>query len=184
MKKKNKKKTKMLKLTLVIFLLLAALAFYYFSNKSYEIVSSYKIEKSQNIFFEIEKTRIPTKALVFNPREKNLTLGFSTEAYVLDFGIIPGNGSYSKKYLDLENFYENRTKVEVKVFGNISSKIYLPLSNFWLEGKEKKRIEIYFFTNQTISGYYEGEVDVIVKRPRYSFVYDLDKMLGGILWRK
>ncbi|MEM0333625.1 MAG: hypothetical protein QXX30_04180 [Candidatus Aenigmatarchaeota archaeon] len=133
------------------------------------------ISNNFSILYDKEIVKIVGRAYVFDPRE-NITIGFSNEPNVLDFGIIPGNGSYSKKYLQLENFYDKKVKVDIEVLGNISSKVYVKEKTFWLNEKEKKTVEIFFFTNDTISGYYEGEFFVYIKKPKISMIYKIENL--------
>jgi hypothetical protein len=64
--------------------------------------------------------------------------------------------------------------------GNISKKVKFSEDSFWLNPNEKKRIDVYFFTNETISGFFEGEIRVEVKIPKYDFIYSLYGIFGGL----
>lgn len=166
---KKKKNEKNLKFRVFLFVILISATLLILNAKFY------------NLLFEVTTISFTSKAKVFDPREENLTIGFSNDPNILDFGVLPGNGSYSKKYIKIENPFDEKIKVEVRVKGNISSKVFLPKNNFWLNEKERSELEIYFFSNQTLSGYFEGMVDLAIKKPRYGFVYRFDKLLGGVL---
>lgn len=185
MKSRSKRVLKNSNKILLLFVVLVLLIFvFWFMLKRIltqeNITNIYLVEKDSNLFYNLEIVRIPARALVFSP-EENLTLGFSNDPNILDFGIIPGNGSYSKKYLQLENYHDIKVKVEVKTLGNISSKIIVKNREFWLGEKEKTNLEIIFFTNETLSGYYEGEVRVYIKIPKHEIVYSIDKFFGWFI---
>ncbi len=178
------KKSKIL--TNIMFLpLLAMLPFFivFFptGERSLGLVKNFTVEKRSGLLFDYEITRYYASAKVVEVRPgENYTIGVVTDPWNIIFGEIPGGGSYARRFIDLENLKEKKVKVKLYSFGNISKKIRFSEETFWLEPKEKKRIDVYFFTNETRSGFFEGEVRVEVKIPKYDFVYSLEKFFGDL----
>jgi len=125
-----------------------------------------------NLFFYYEITRYPSGVEVVSstPIDENVTLGFVVDPWNLNFGIVPTNGSYVKRHIELTNLREIPTRINLKVYGNITPLVSFSENNFVLHENEKVTIDVYLFTNNTEIGNYLGEVDVIAKKPRYDFI--------------
>jgi len=165
----------------LITLLLIFIIFFPIEKRDAELVKNFTLEKRSGILFDYEITRYYTSARVIEIRPgENYTIGVVTDPWNLVFGEIPAGGSYARRFIDLENLRENKVKVKLYSLGNISKKIKFSEEYFWLNPNEKKRIDVYFFTNETKYGFFEGEVRVEVKIPKYGFVYSLEKFFGDL----
>jgi len=180
-KARNRKiKTQIMFLPIFVILLLFII-FFPKSEIGVRLVKNFTVEKRSGILFDYEITRYYTSAKVIEVRPgENYSIGVVTDPWNLVFGEIPGGGSYARRFIDLENLREKKVKVRIYSFGNISKKIKFSEESFWLDSMEKNRVEVYFFTNETKSGFFEGEVRVEVKIPKYNFVYSLEKLFGDL----
>jgi len=142
-------------------------------------VKNYTVEKRSGLLFDYEITRYysTAKVLEIKPFE-NYTLGVVTDPWNLIFGEIPGGGSYAKRFIELQNLRDREVKVNIYAIGNISKKVGFSESSFWLAPREKKKVDIYFFTNETKYGFFEGEVRVEVKIPKHNIAYKIEKIFG------
>jgi hypothetical protein len=99
-----------------------------------------------------------------------VTLGFVTDPWNLKFGIVPGNGSYIRRYINIKNSNEKYDKIKLKVFGNISPLVNFSRNEFVLNENESAVIEVRLKTDSAEYGNYSGEIDLIVKVPKYDFL--------------
>ncbi|MGC8993281.1 MAG: hypothetical protein ACP5H3_00700 [Candidatus Aenigmatarchaeota archaeon] len=178
--RKYRKKFKIEKIA-IAFLIILSIAMIIYSNNLFQkpyFVSNYTFEKKSGLLFEYEISKYPTYARILNVEPgKNISIGVVNDPWNLAFGEVPGKGSFVRRYVDLQNLNDKKVKIELKVYGNISQKVNFSENNFWLFPNETKRVTIFFFTNQTIEGYFEGEIDIIVKKAKYDFSYFFEKIL-------
>lgn len=181
---KKKQKTQIKKLHIVaavivavvasVFASLFALASMPFSYIPSELTNTIVNEKQEDKLFIYEITRIPALAQTRNPElneeEMKLTVGISGDIDVLNFGLIPTGGSYVGKYLNLTNRNENPVKISLSATGNISPYIEFDKNNFILKNQDTTIYIIFRTTGDMPIGNYTGEVDVIVKRARFSTI--------------
>jgi len=164
-----------------LFAILLFFIIFFPKEEKQAFVKNYTIEKKSGIFFDYEITRYYAAAKVIEVKPgENYTLGVVTDPWNLNFGEIPGGGSYARRFIDLQNLREKKVRVELYSIGNISKKVKFSEDSFWLNPNEKKRIDVYFFTNETISGFFEGEIRVEVKIPKYDFIYSLYGIFGDL----
>ena len=180
--KKAKEKNKFNNFLFIpIFAILLFLIIFFPKEEREIFVKNYTIEKKSGILFDYEITKYYSAARVVEIRAgENYTLGVVVDPWNLNFGEIPGGGSYGRRFIDLHNLRDKKVKIELSAVGNISKKIKFSENYFWLEPYEKKRIDVYFFTNETRLGFFEGEIKVKVKIPKYDFVYSIEKILGEL----
>ena len=135
----------------------------YVSNKTYSNFS--------NLLYSYEILRYPSNVEImdFGQLNENVTLGFVTDSWNINFGSIPGNGTYVERSIEFTNKNDGQSKVDIRAYGNISPRIHFSQSSFVLERGEKAQVSIYLFSNNTEPGNYSGEVDVIVKKAIYNF---------------
>lgn len=135
----------------------------YVNNKTYSNFS--------NLIYSYEILRYPSSVEIvdFDKLKENMTLGFATDSWNINFGSIPGNGTFVERKVEFSNKKDSPTKVDLKSYGNITPLIHFSQSSFILEPGEKVSVGIYLFSNNTDFGNYSGEVDVIVKKAIYNF---------------
>lgn len=136
-----------------------------------EFVSNKTYSNFSNLFYTYEILRYPSNVEIMDigNLKENVTLGFVTDPWNINFGVIPGNGTYVMRNIEFTNKKEGQSKVYLTAYGNISPHIYFSQSTLTLETGEKASVDIYMFSNNTEPGNYSGEVDVIVKKAIYNF---------------
>lgn len=167
-----------IKLALLVLLLLAL--FFFTTNLPYQpkgFVRNRTFEKHSDLFFDYEITRYPSAAQVspFQPNQEKLTLGVVVDPWNLNFGIIPKGNNFATRFIDLVNLREKDARIFFKVYGNISPFINFTKNNFILKPNESITVEVNFFAEKAEIGNYSGEIDVIVQRPKYDFLYSFWK---------
>jgi hypothetical protein len=141
-----------------------------------EFVTNKTFVSDSDIFFKYETSKYPSNAEITSSKNLNesITLGFVVDPWNLNFGIVPsGERNLVKRYIELTNSKNESAKINFKVYGNISPQISFSKNDFILQKNEKISIEVYFHTNDAGIGNYSGEIDVIVKRPKYNFLEKL-----------
>lgn len=125
-----------------------------------------------NLLFDYEITRYPSSVDITTPvpEDENITVGFVVDPWNLKFGLVPGNGSYVKRNVVLTNLDERETRVSLNSYGNISELVHFSKNDFILQMGENVSVDVYLFTNNTDFGNYSGEIDVVAKKPIYSFI--------------
>jgi hypothetical protein len=88
----------------------------------------------------------------------------------LEFGIIPLR-SVSKRFLNLANGNETNDKIQLIATGNISPMVKFDKNNFILYKNDNTTVTILLDSSLASKpGNYTGEVSVISKRSRFSFL--------------
>ena len=87
----------------------------------------------------------------------------------LNFGKIPENLTV-RKYISLTNQENVKVLVKVKVFGNISKIITPSVEKIILGPGENFQVEITANTTNRCPGFYDGEIDIVVKKPLISYL--------------
>jgi hypothetical protein len=128
------------------------------------------VSNYSTMFFEYEIVRYPSNVEIKHVDAEGVILGFVTEPWNLNFGINPGNGSYSTRTIVLTNKEEKSIKVSLKSYGNISSMIVFGKNDFVLEPKKNVSLDIFLYSKNNEPGNYSGEIDVITKKPIYNFL--------------
>lgn len=135
-------------------------------------VENRTVDIQSNLLFDYEITRYPSSVEITTPipEDENVTLGFIVDPWNLKFGLVPGNGTYVKRNVVLTNLDEKETRVSLNVYGNISKLVHFSKNDFILQKGENVSVDVYLFTNNTGFGNYSGEIDVVAKKPIYSFI--------------
>ena len=166
---KPKKMAKMILALMILSLVILALQLRTTTIKQpKEFVKNRTYEKYSDMFYDYEIIRYPSGAeiLALEAPNQDVTLGFTLDPWNLDFGAVPGNGSYAKRFVNLTNA-QSDTKVFLRAYGNITPMVGFSKNDFTLRKGEESVIEIYFRTDSFGSGRYEGEIDVVVQKPKY-----------------
>jgi hypothetical protein len=145
---------------------------YYYRAEPTEFVKDRQYEVDEGLFYTYEITRYQSDVEITDLLTENISIGVTVDPINLNFGKIPIGGSYGTRFLDLVNLQEQRAKVMIKAFGNTSSMVTFSHNNFVLDGLKNLTVEITLTTtNTTKIGNYTGEIDVIIIRPKYDFLY-------------
>lgn len=140
-----------------------------------EFVTNRTVEISGDLLFSYEATKYPSGVEIIKPKlqESKLLVGLTVDPWDLKFGIIPSGGSFGTRHLILTNKQDKDVKVDLKVYGNISPMVSFSKNNFILSKNENVTIDVFCrTTDTTLDGNYTGEIDVIIKRPKYEFIYN------------
>lgn len=158
-------------LILIIFLVSTKYPFYpsqFVTNKTFVKVS--------NLFYTYEITRYPTDVNLTKaiPLEQLKNIGVVTDVWNLKFGRIPTGGNYSiRRFVTVKNNLDKSVTIEGKAYGNISKLIVFPQNNLLLAPKQQTNFTVKLTpTLQIKKGYYAGEIDIIVKIPKFGFGFD------------
>ena len=181
--KKNEKKTKFtkLKLNAIWISLVAVVVFTYLlflplPKSPKKFVENVTSETEKSFFFLQTTIRYPAKGNVTELKIENQTLsvGVSVETFQLHFGRVPQNLTV-RKIITLRNNENVPVKVRLRAFGNISQLIRFSKDELLLQPKKEARIYVIF--NATKIGWFVGEVDVYLKKPKYRFLVPLLKVI-------
>ncbi len=138
-----------------------------------EFVVNMSLEKRSDLFFNYEILRYPSRAEVIPLKEERMGIGIEVDPWNLNFGSIPAGNNFGKRFISLSNPQAKDVNVRFEVHGNISPFVKFSRNNFMLRAGEKERIEVYFNASSAKIGNYSGEIDVIIKVPKYDFLYKL-----------
>lgn len=141
-------------------------------NEQSIYVKERTFESYSDYFYDYELTRYPSSAEISEPKgwNENVSIGITVDPTNLDFGIVPGNGSYAVRFVNLTNSVQD-AKIYMKSYGNISTMIKFIPNNFMLRKNQKIVIDVYFNTSTNNPGIYSGEVDIIIQKPKYGFIF-------------
>lgn len=131
------------------------------------------ISSSEESLFDFDILRYSSSAEVAAPVAANetLTIGFDIDTTNLNFGVIPGNGSFSKRFINMTNEIDKFVKISLEARGKIAPYVNFSMNDFFLKGNERAVIIAYFYTTGAEAGNYSGEIVVTIKKPKYDFVY-------------
>lgn len=166
---KTKIKVSLLGLAIAVLLLIFLISY---QPKPKEFVTNRTFETYSDLFFNYEITKYPSSGEVstVQPTQERLTLGVTIDPWNLNFGVIPAGNNFGTRFINLVNKKEN-AKISFKVYGNISPFVNFSKNDFILHSKENVTVEVNFYTASAKVGNYSGEIDVIVQRPKYDFLY-------------
>ena len=158
-------------LGIVLILVFGGIAAMLFSPKApATFVKNQTMDTDENALFTYEINRYPANVRISNTTGENITVGFALEPGSINFGIVPTGGSAGKRFITLQNIAEKQSKITLTAYGNISQMVQFSDNNFLLSKDAPKSIEIIIQTkNETMLGNYSGEIDIIVKKPKYGF---------------
>lgn len=134
------------------------------------------LDSYENALFKYEINRYPANAEVSNVSRENLSIGFSIDPWNLNFGIVPTDGSYGRRFITLKNSEADDVIIQLRSNGDIVPFVEFNRNDFVLKKGDSAPIEIVFRTKKdTPVGKYDGEIDVIIRQPKYG-------ILRGIGW--
>jgi len=134
-------------------------------------ITNFLTEKTDKLFyvFELEK-KYETKVSIIDQNTSDIFLGITADN--LEFGIIPLS-AVSKRFINLTNDDEINYIILLKSTGNISPMVKFDNNNFILHKGENTTITVLLDSSFASNpGNYTGEVSIISKRPRFSFLSD------------
>ncbi len=176
--KRVKLKIGLLVISIIAIIFLSSLLISYDQRRSpnqTEFVNNMTFENSTDLFFYYGTTKYPASVQVRNvkPEDSSIVIGLSVDPWYLGFGIIPSGGNFGKRSLILTNTQDRDTKVNFRVYGNISQMVSFSKDNFVLHSSDSITINVFCRTTGTTpEGNYTGEIDIIVKYPKYEFMYN------------
>lgn len=134
-----------------------------------ELVKSRNIEESESYLFYTKLDRIPMRGNItpFIMVNKTLPIGIAAQTDEFNWGRVP-EGVEVVKFLEIGNRRGRDGKVNIMVYGDIRPYIKVGSEEFIIKNGTKEEIQISFEGNA--SGSYSGEVDVLVRIPKYDFV--------------
>ncbi len=133
-------------------------------------VTNKTVVNYSTLLFNYEIARYPSSVEITIIDVNETVLGFVTDPWNLNFGMIPGNGSFVKRNIELANTDEKDIKIILKAYGNISSLVVFSKNNFILKPGEKVSIDIFLYSKNFEPGNYSGEIDVIAQKDIYNFL--------------
>lgn len=137
-----------------------------------DFVKNMTLTNHSDLFYDYEIRKYPSSVEIRlpEPQKENVTLGFVIDPWNLNFGIIPTNGSYVKRNIELANVKGGATRISFNVFGNIIPLVSFSDNDFILNRGERVTIDVYLFTKNVAPGNYSGEIDVVARKPKYDFI--------------
>lgn len=140
-------------------------------------VTEQVVTRDDNMFFKRIIVRYPTRGNVttFNISEKKISVGIAPERDELNFGRVP-EGVTIRKFINIQNNEDCTVKTFIRVYGDIRPLIKIRDEEIILEKNGQREVQIAF--NATWVGAYTGEIDVIVKKPRYDMLKYLLPLTG------
>ena len=137
-----------------------------------EFVKNMTFSNHSDLFYNYEINKYPSSVEIRlpKPEKENITLGFVIDPWNLNFGIVPANGSYVKRSIELANVKGGATRISFNVFGDIIPLVSFSDNDFILNRGERVTIDVYLFTKNMKPGNYSGEIDVVARKPKYDFI--------------
>lgn len=138
-------------------------------NLPENFVNEESVDHSPGFFMINDIIRYPAKANV-TPLDisKNITVGVAAQTSELNFGNVPQNITI-RKFISLRNNEKTPVRICVLGRGDIAPHIQLTQGDdFVIQGNRARDMEMTF--NSTDIGSYSGEVDIIVRKPRYGLI--------------
>ncbi|MEM5773289.1 MAG: hypothetical protein QXL86_03680 [Candidatus Aenigmatarchaeota archaeon] len=171
-------KKKKINLALIILLLLGVLIL--LANLPYQpkgFVENMTFEKHSDLFFNYEIIRYPSSVEVspVRPDQERLKLGVVVDPWNLNFGIVPIGNNFVTRFIEISNPKEKSAKIVFKVYGNISPFVNFTRNDFIIRPNESVTIEAKFYAEKAKIGNYTGEIDIVIQRPKYEFLYNFWK---------
>ena len=165
-----------MKIIAIFVLVLVIVAFLFIFSKEPPtpegFVTNRSVENYSTFFYNYEIVRYPSSVEIMSVENitETVILGFNTEPWNINFGIIPGNGSYATRTIRVSNKEDSDTEIILRTYGNISPLVVFNSNNFILKPGENSSIDISLYTKDSDPGNYSGEIDVLSKKPIYNFL--------------
>ena len=130
------------------------------------LISEQRREIITTSFFVNEVVRIPTSANVTKPDSSSgiIKVGIDPGTDALNFGRVFADMPV-RKYLELENKEGYNVRVCTRKYGHISPYLNSSVDSFILESGEERDVMVSFVGKEL--GHYEGEVDIVIRKPKY-----------------
>ena len=138
-----------------------------------EFVTNKTFTTYSDLFFNYEISKYPSRVEIAKAElaKEKITIGLTVDPWNLDFGMIPEGKNFGTRFINLANLKEKDAKISFKVYGNISPFVKFNKNDFILHPNENLTVEVSFHAEGAKIGNYSGEIDVIVQRPKYDFLY-------------
>jgi hypothetical protein len=165
------KKKIIILLIILFFVLFILLSNFPGSEVKTSFVTNETAEKTEDLFFIYETVMYPSNVKIIKLENKsNITVGITGDPWNLNFGVVP-IGVDSRRFINLANYKEKNYKVEMHAYGNISHMISFDKNNIILhKGDELKITALLNSTLSTGTGNFTGEIDIISKGAKFSFL--------------
>lgn len=179
-KNKNNKKiyyaviAAIIAIILLLILSSSITAYLFFPQAPGALATKQALANDENMLFSYEINRYPANAEISNASGENITMGFALDPGNINFGIVPRGGNIGKRFITLDNTADEPSKITLVAYGNIAPMVKFSENDFLLWKGAPKPVEIILETeNGTALGNYTGEIDIIVKKPKYSIAAKL-----------
>ena len=161
----------MIILIILFFVLFILLSIFPESEVKTSFVTNLTVEKTEDLLFVYETVKYPSNVEIIKLRNKsNITVGITGDPWNLNFGFVP-IGIESRRFINLANYKEENYRTEIRVYGNISSMISFDRNNIILhKGDELKVTVLLNSTLSTRTGNFTGEIDIVSKGAKFSFL--------------
>ncbi len=136
-------------------------------------IGSFFVERTEKLFyiFELEKKYETKVSIIKKQNSSELFLGVTSDN--LEFGVL-SHDTVSKRFLNLANDDEMDYKILLITTGNISPMVKFDRNDFILHEGETVKITVSLDPSLASNlGNYTGEISVISKKPKFSFLYSL-----------
>jgi hypothetical protein len=167
---KMKKKIMIILLIILLFFLISLI--FYEPKVKTNFVKNLTVEKTEDLFFVYETVMYPSNVEIIKlgKDRSNISVGITGEPWNLNFGFVP-IGVESRRFINLANYKEEKYKVEIQAYGNISPIISFDKNNFVLnKGDELKITVLLNSTLSTKTGNFTGEIDIVSKGAKFQFL--------------
>ncbi len=130
------------------------------------LARKYSRKLTNTTFFSRDIVRFPSSANVTpaNRSDKVLKVGVDPSTGSLNFGRMYVDMPI-RKFIDVGNHEDIDVKICVMKYGQIAKYINASRDSFVIKPGEQRKIQISFVSDEI--GYFEGEVDIVIKKPRY-----------------
>ena len=149
---------------IVVLFIISSIFIYptYNPNFNKQIAKNQTVTSYRGLLFNLIVFRYPLKANITELNESKLLIGISTDPFDLNFGTIP-KGLIVRKYLKISNNDEIPGIGRIYIKGNISKLVSFSSTSLKINAFETKEIEVKL--NATDIGFYNGEIDLVIKKP-------------------
>jgi hypothetical protein len=156
----------------IIFLVVITAAFLLFAMQDParpEGIPDQKISYNYSgIFFDYRLIRYPTAADIV-PAGDNISIGIVSDIWNIKFGVVPGNGSYEKRYINIRNT-KGYSRMTMFAGGNITDYVSFSKGSFVMQPNESSVVEVTLSTQNASFANYTGYIDVLTKTPKMAIL--------------
>jgi hypothetical protein len=170
--KKTNKKEKTIIYTIILTTLAIAIILIVFIIKgpipthTQELESTEKIEHYDSLLYDIAVKRYLSNAIVYNTSDEGVYLGITVDRWT-NFGHMPQNAK-TKRTIEIKNTYDKKIKYEIIAIGEVKPFIDSIPQKMTLKPNQEISANVIFDGKEI--GNYTGEVNVILKIPKYKFL--------------